>query len=111
MKTLRAIIILVAVAAAIILAVRPFQDSDWANVVRKESKEHKASPGSTKKSDEATESSDTGGPKRRKIPNGLRYVLPFVKEAVMMGVPALITFGFRALLRRRNRNPTPSAIE
>ena len=103
MRMVQGIIVLVIFATGIILAVRPLQDSQWADSVRKKNKEPHAPQAPIESNSETAEASDSIDRRQRKIPGGLIYVLPFVKEAVMMGVPALITLGILALLRRRKR--------
>jgi hypothetical protein len=111
MNTIWRILVLLVAAILIWAVVRPLAQTKWAQSVRERARERlsiRVSSG-VNSSGEPTQSTNEIVLSRRhprNVPDGLRYVLPFVKELVMMGVPALAAYGILAFLRLQKRTGT-----
>jgi LPXTG-motif cell wall-anchored protein len=93
MKKVRRALLLLAAATLVWAAAQPLARTEWAERVR--------------------QTGEVASRRRREREDrspAVRRVLPLVKDFVIMGIPALITLGALALLRRRRRAELTSSV-
>ena len=104
-------------ALAVILLSLPLAQTDWADNIRngtghrserhKETLQDSSDPRTSEGLPRDRRGNDELGEQRRSGPGTLRYLMPFVKILIMMGIPALLTICIVRIGRRLFRLRSP----
>ncbi len=117
MLLLKRTLLILLSALAVILFSLPLAQTDWADNIRNGTghrsegkKENQQDDSDVRVSGQPLkghQENDETGEQRRSGPGTLRYVMPFVKSLIMMGIPALLTICIVRIGRRLFRLRSP----
>lgn len=98
MQTIKQILVIVFASAIVMALFMPLAQTDWAENMRN---------GFGVEDEGIGKEGGEGPEKMREMPVAVGFVAGFIKEIVVMGIPALITLGVIKLIRGRTKSKIP----